>query len=206
MTSQPLRLHAATHLPQGQDPLLVAMPNISIAANFNGVTFVNGVDQQISNFNIEYAVPINHGGAIDPTIYALAGASPWDHIDILLPGTYYAEARAGWFRDFGAVAINLQFSHSSADTFPVSDTYGYTASLPSEPGVTFNPIGAEGHSQTAVCRRGFIFVSSYAGTVTVWTTLLNSSGANRTFNNTTNQGGAQLSIIRLSASADSTPA
>lgn len=180
------------------------MPNFHLRENLNGVTFNNGVAKKIP-FGSFLAVPINHGGVIDAGVFALSGSAPWDHITLLGPGTYYAEARMGWWRDWGAAIINLNFSHSSGATFPVSDSYGFTDSLPSEPGVTFNPIGAEAHAQTACCRRGFILVDEFAGTVDVWAEFTNNGGVNRTFDNTTNVGGAALFVMQLSPSAYSNP-
>jgi hypothetical protein len=181
------------------------MPHVHLRQDLNGVTFNNASDHQIS-LGTFLAVPINNGGVIDPDVFSLSGGGPWDHITILQPGIYYAEARCGWWRDWGKASINLLFSHSSGATFPVSDSYGFTDSVPSEPGVTFNPIGTEAHEQTACCRRGMIMVDKYAGTVDVWTDFRNDGGVNRTFNNTTNVGAAQLFVMRLSANPNSNPA
>lgn len=178
------------------------MSHVNLRGDQNGVTFVTGANQQIS-FDTFLAVPINNGGQIDSTMFSLSGGGPWTTITILQPGIYWAEARCDWWRDWGAVRVNLLFSHTSGAVFPVSDSYGFSTSLATEPGGTFNPIGAEAHTQTAVARRGIIIIDEYATSVDLWAELSNTSGVNRTFNNTTNTGGAQLFVVRLSPGSHS---
>jgi hypothetical protein len=201
-------LHGRSHRRGGSDPIgfgLGRMPHVNLRVDLDGVTIVTGTDQQLE-FDTFLGVPINHSGTIDPTVFSLDGSSPWDHINILEPGVYYGEARAGWFYDWGAVRMNLLFSHSNVgETFPISDSYGLTTSLPTEFGGVY-PGGTAGSSQTAVARRGFIMVDEYAEGVQVWAELTNSSGTNRTAS--TGGGrpvGAQLFVIQLAGSGHSNP-
>jgi hypothetical protein len=182
------------------------MPHVNLRGDQDGLTFVNATDQQLE-FDTFLGVPINHGGEIDPNTFSLDGSTPWDHINILQPGVYYGEARCGWFIDWGAVRINLLYSHTNGgETFPISDSYGLTTSLPTEIGGVYPGGFAGGSAQTAVARRGFIMVDEYAEGVQVWAELTNSSGTNRTAS--TGGGrpvGAQLFLINLAASGHSNP-
>ncbi len=193
-----------------RNPTSALMPNIHFRQDLDGVTFSDStVDTDKISFGSLLLPPINNGGTVDTSIFDITGGGPWDHVPILEPGLYYGEARCGWFRDWGTFRINLQYEHSNGESFPISDSYGFSDSMPSEPGVTFNPIPVEIHEQTAVCRRGFILIDEYAftssGTVSIYTTTTNTGGANRTFNSTTNQGGATLYLMRLSPSCHSNP-
>lgn len=204
--------HGRDHRLRGSDPtpFIVRMPNIHFRQNLNGVTFSHTTtDTDKLSFGTLLLPPIDHGGTVDTDVFDITGGGPWDHVPILVPGLYYAEARCSWFRDWGKFRINLQYTHSNGESFPISDSWGSTDSMPSEPGVEFTPIGTEAHSQTAVRRGGFLLIDEYTfasgGTMSLFATTTNSDTVDHTFNNTTNIGGCTLFVVQLSTSAHSNP-
>lgn len=202
--------HGRNHRPGGSDPVpfpVHRMPHIHLRQSLNGVTFSHTtVDTDKLSLGTLLLPPIDHGGTVDTSVFDVTGGGPWDHVPILKPGVYWAEARCAWYRDWGKFRINLMYTHSNGESFPISDSYGFGDAQPSEPGVEFNPIGTESHNQTAVCRRGFIIIDEYAfvsgGTTSVFATTTNSSGSDRTF---TDDSGAALFLMQLAGSGHSNP-
>lgn len=196
------------------------MPNIHLTHLPTPFTFSGSAAPDTQRLQFEYGLysPINHGGVIDTTIFDVGQgespffSSPVDHVNILKPGIYWAEARCGWYTDWGACRINLQYNTTNSEMYPVSDTWGYKESTPTEHGGVFEPTPHEASLslvQTAVARRGFLFVSPYAfvggSVVEVWTTLTNSSGSDKIANGTTRFANPTLVLIQMSDHSESNP-
>lgn len=189
-------------------PRRARMPNVSLEDSLNGVFLDHTAtpDTQRIEFGTALLVPINNGGDLDPDVFELSGTGPWDSIGILQPGTYWGETRMGWYQDWGQVRINLQYEHSNGETYPVSDTYGLSQSLPTDQEGLYLGFGGLPHDQIAVARRGVIFVDEFAftsaGTVDVFATVTNA--VDRTPGGG-DQTGVELALIQLSDSSDSDP-
>ncbi len=202
MTSQPLRLHAATHLPQGQDPLpgVSQMPWILLQGiSLNGTVVPSGSDYypQLTNLLVS---PLNGGGTIDSTVFGgidpggsqipvMTGGSsnePFKAIQVLQPGFYYLQVGIGWYLNWGTVRVNYDVSHSDGFTSVVSSNIFIHGAANSYFGE-----GSDGTApQVVMYATTFVSVDSRATDVQVRGFVHNSSGVSRTYgtNPSTNVG------------------
>ncbi len=216
MTSQIIRLHASTHLPQGQDPLLTTgvQPWILFDGNLDGISIPSGSDYFPNLFNLKVS-PSGDGGSVDSTVYggiALDGSTvpimtggvsnePFKAVQILEPGLYLWECILGWFLDWGGVRVNYSVTHSDGFESVIS----FRIYLHGAENSYFGGASDSTAPQMVLTARNILSVDERATDVQVRGFAHNISGVTRTYNNSTRIGEFGMSLIQLSPNGHSNP-
>lgn len=187
-----------------------SMPACLLAGNLHGQTIANGVSTFIPLSGL-LAAPVNAGGVVDPDIYQgikadnsvvpLIGANePFAAVKFMVPGLYWVQVASGWWEDWGRVSVLPDMQHDDSD-FSVLPFVFFGDSMRS----TFIPPTSPPQLQMGVSYDNVYAIDDRAVNPRIRVQVNNTSGSDRTFNDTDRTGGGGLFIIRLSPFPDASP-